>query len=390
MSAKTGLKILYATGKYSPLNPDDGSGSDYRLYHALLSQGAQLEISGPFSDKFSFLEKVYHKLHHIFSSRRPAKYSNGLLRQSAKILARTERVVKPEIIFSKNLAPLVHFKSTKPIVYMLDSTVKAFNQNWPTFSWLDYQRMFAWEKRVLKKCTLVITRSEWSRDSLVNDYRYPATQIRIVCNSASLPDELIPDKLAIPQPDFSVLRLLMVARVYQLKGIDIAMDITRQLNHAGIPTELRIVGMNGKEEPGIRFMGLFKKADPLQLKEYVDQYTWPHFLLHPARYDASPIVTAEAAAFGVPTLTNAVGGIATTVKDGVSGVVLPAHSPAEEYIRVIQYYLAHPGEFQALRRSTRSRFEQELNWQAAGKRIYGFLQELIDEPGEMLDSRSRI
>ena len=92
-------------------------------------------------------------------------------------------------------------------------------------------------------------------------------------------------------------------------------------------------------------MGLYKKDDPLQRSEYLKQFQWADFLIHPARYEAAGIVCGEAAAFGVPTITNAIGGLATTVENGVSGIVLPALSPAEEYVKVIEHFLKEPAEY---------------------------------------------
>ena len=126
-------------------------------------------------------------------------------------------------------------------------------------------------------------------------------------------------------------------------------------------------------------MGSFKKTDEQALNNYADQYRWAHFLLHPARYDSAPIVTAEAAAFGVPTLTNAVGGIATTVQDGVSGKVLPALSPAEEYVKLIRYYVEHPDEYRKLRLSSRERYERELNWKVVGDSVVGVIRQVVAE-----------
>lgn len=376
------MKILYATGRYSPLKHDDGSGTDYKLYHALLDQGIEIEYVGPFDDTTSVIERVYRKLHRLFSSRRPAKYPAAMLRRGARDLASAIERVKPDLIFSKNLAPLVHLKTNLPVVYMLDSTVAAFNRQWPTFSKFENWRMIQWEKRVTRNATRIITRSEWTKESLVNDYHYPAEKVEIVHNSSSLPPSVIPQSIDYPQPDFSVLRLLLVGRVYRLKGIDIAIDIVDQLNESGVPTELRIVGLEGEDRPYVKFMGTFKKSDETQLREYANQYTWPHFLLHPARYDAAPIVTTEAAAFGVPTITNNIGGISSTVQDGVSGVVLPTLSPAEAYVKVFKYFIDHPDEYVALRRSTRARYEKELNWEAAGKHIKQILQSVVDENNE--------
>jgi len=134
---------------------------------------------------------------------------------------------------------------------------------------------------------------------------------------------------------------------------------------------------SGRINPHVHYLGSFRKSIEEELQAYADQYRWPHFLLHPARYDAAPIVTAEAAAFGVPTLTNAVGGIASTVQDGVSGIVLPAGSPASEYVKIIQRMITTPAEYAELRRTTRQRYELELNWEAAGRKIAAILRQVM-------------
>jgi glycosyltransferase involved in cell wall biosynthesis len=372
------MKILYSTGRYSPLNHDDGSGTDYSLYHSLLDQGAQIEFVGPFDDTPTFIERGYRKFHRLFTDKRPAKYSMAMLRRGSKALSDAIREVQPDVVFSKNVAPLVYLKTDVPIVYMLDSAVTAFNRQWPTFSRFENWRMYHWEKQVVAKARRIITRSEWTADVLVKEYGYPRENIEIVYNSCSLPARLVPEKIVFSKPDFSVLKLMLVGRVYHLKGIDIAIQIVRLLNEQGVPTKLRIVGLSGEDTENVQFMGSFKKTVESELQEYANQYKWPHFLLHPARYDAAPIVTTEAAAFGVPSITNNIGGIGSTVKDGVSGVVLPTLSSAEEYVKVFRHYIEHPEEYQALRRSTRERYEQELNWVSAGKHIMQVLQMVVD------------
>jgi len=128
---------------------------------------------------------------------------------------------------------------------------------------------------------------------------------------------------------------------------------------------------------------LLKKSNPKQLTSYVDQYKWANFLLHPARYEAAGIVCGEAAAFGVPTITNSVGGLATTGKEGISGVVLQAGSPAAEYARVIEHYINNPDEYRNLCKSTRDRYEQQLNWPTAVNRIISRMEKVINSQNEL-------
>ena len=88
---------------------------------------------------------------------------------------------------------------------------------------------------------------------------------------------------------------------------------------------------------------------------------------------------AEAAAFGTPTITNNTGGLGTSVLDGVSGIVLPKGSPPEAYVRAITDLVNDPERYQRLCQTTRERYEKELNWDVAGKRLVTILEEAVRE-----------
>jgi glycosyltransferase involved in cell wall biosynthesis len=369
------LRILYATGRYSPLDHDAGSGEDFNLYQAFSRENCEIRIVGPLKDTPSLAERVYRKVHSLVSRKRFAKYSAALMKANARAIEADLMKNPADVLFSHNLSAFVKLKTDVPIVLLMDAPLLGTEKQWPLFSKLEFRRMLAWEQAVLDKCAMIITRSEWTRDILIKQNHVPAEKIVIFQAASSLPESIIPKQFDYDHLDLSTLKLLLVGRVYRLKGIDIAIEVTEKLNRLGIKTELRIVGMEGENTEYVHFMGSYQKADEKQLAAYAEQYKWAHFLLHPARYDSAPIVTAEAAAFGVPTISDAVGGIATTVKTGVSGVVLPMLSPADEYVKVFQHYVSQPQEYADLRRSTRTRYEKELNWKVVGSQVYSVLEQ---------------
>jgi len=373
------MKLLYATGRYSPLKHDEGSGEDYNLYNAFINNGFEVKIVGPLKDKPDLSERVYRKLHRLFSKKRHAKYSMALLRDAAAEVARVTGEYKPDVLFSHNLSAFVKLKTSRPIVYLMDAPLLGTEAQWPLFSRFEYQRMLKWEKDVLKKAARIITRSIWAKDYLTDAYGVPEEKIVLVQAASSLPERVIPADAELKIVDFSTINLLLVGRVYKLKGIDTAIEVVKLLNQAGCKTRLRIVGLEGENRDNVEFMGSYKKSNTDELNAYTEQYRWAHFLIHPARYDSAPIVTAEAAAFGVPAISNAVGGIATTVQHGVSGVVLPALSPAEEYAKVIRYYKEHPQQYLQLRHSTRERYKRELNWKVVGDVISRVILQVVDD-----------
>ncbi len=363
------MKIFYASCRYNPFDRDAGSGVDFNLYESFQKIGCELKTIGPFADHPGFYERIYRKVHRLFSRKRTAKFSEAYLHDCAQKVDQEAEEYQPDAIFTHNLIPLVYSRSSIPVIYKTDAILYNMHEQWPTYSKLEFHRMLRWEEKALKRSMLVITASNWAKQALVEHYRIPEPRILVLPIPSSLPAEVVPVALSEKNLSRDELHLLAVAKDFHLKGIDIAVETTRQLRAAGVNAMLRVVGQDGKNEDGIEFMGLYKKADPEQLKTYVSHYQWAHLLIHPARYEAAGIVCGEAASFGVPTITNAAGGLATTVKDGVSGVVLPRGSGPEQYVEVVEQFLASPEQYQRLRISTRKRFEDELNWDAAGKKI---------------------
>lgn len=372
------MKILYATCNYSPLKYSDGSSTDYDLYHAFLSNGASVEIVGPFKDNPGIFERVYRRLHRLFSKRRFAKHSLAFLKKNAQEINKVLDTYHPDVIFSYFSAPLVYVKTRIPIVYAIDTTLKGMQPNWTLFSYIEYKRMLKWEQNVIRKSAAVITWSRWSADILQNEYAVMPDKITYLPRPASLPEGRIPKEIKNATAELVPLNLLLVGRDYKRKGIDIAIQVVDLLNRNGISTTLRIVGLSGKDTQYVRFYGVYDKSKPAELAKYIDHYRWAHFLIHPARFEAAGIVPSEAAAFGVPTITNSVGGLATTVEDQVSGIVLPKHSDAQRYFDVLQYYVQRPGDYLKLRKSTKQRYEREVNWKITGKRIFNVIKSVVD------------
>ena len=161
------------------------------------------------------------------------------------------------------------------------------------------------------------------------------------------------------------------------KGVDIAIEVTQMLNNPGIPTQLRVVGQDRPSSENVKFMGLYTKNNPESKAQYIENYRWAHFHLFPSRFDTAGITPSEAAGFGVPTITNAAGGLATTVQDGVSGIVLPENSPAQRYVHAIRHYIEHPKAYQMLCQTTYQRYQSKLTWSALGKVLVSIFENLV-------------
>jgi glycosyltransferase involved in cell wall biosynthesis len=362
------MKILYIADRWNPKDHSKASGIDFEIYHSLLREGLEVEVVGPFDFSYSIPERAIKIIYSKFSDKTLSKYPFMYFLRSGLKVKQALRESKYDLVVSLYAAPLVFPAIPKPFLYFCDSTIHWIKHHWRSFSDLAYLTMGAWEQRVINKTDHIITFSEANKDVLSGTYGVPESDLTVFPIPASIPKHVIPGEIQISR-DFDPVKLLLVGRDYHRKGVDIAVDIVQGLIQQGIPAELRIVGLDGENTESVKFMGLYDKTDPAELEGYVGNYRWAHFLLHPARFEAAGIVPSEAAAFGVPTLTNDSGGLATTVKDGVSGRVFPEDSPAELYIQEIKRLTGEPDLYHQLARSTNKRYHEELNWQAAGKKV---------------------
>ena len=370
------MKILYVAGRWDPMDHNQASGTDYEIYTALKKKNAEVDVVGPFTYGFSLLELALIKLYRRLFKKRLFKYPFLYFFKSAYFVNQAIKKTDYDLIVSMYSAPIVFARLDKPLLYICDASVKWIRPNWQGFPKFTYLTMQAWEAHVIKKCAHIITFSDANAKVLHEFYNVPVEKITVFAIPASIPVEVIPATID-KRKDLSPVKLLLVGRDYYRKGVDIGIEIVERLNYQGVQAELRIVGLDGDDSIHTKFMGLYNKTIPKELEEYMANYKWANFLIHPARFEAAGIVPSEAAAFGVPTLTNNAGGLATTVEDGVSGRVFPKDSPADTYVMEIIKLVNNPDAYFKLMAFTKKRYENELNWLVAGKIVFQIAEDLI-------------
>jgi glycosyltransferase involved in cell wall biosynthesis len=370
------MKILYAAFRHDPRDIDAASGSDFNYYSAFIRAGAQVELVGPFISPGAWVERKFRRLYRAITGKRYAKFLLSNVLQASRELNRREQILKPDVIFSIFPCSFVFYNGAAPCVYRLDTSFLGWQEAYPEFGQIAL-RMLVWqERRAFERCSRVVTMSHWSKGVLVRRYGLPEARVEVMANPCALPREVVPSNREFrPKRLETPLRLLLVGRDYQRKGIAIAISAVRQLNQTGLQTELTVCGIEGASEGPVRFAGSFRKRVPAELKQYAELYSRAHLLIHPAVFDPSPIVPAEAAAFGVPTVSNDVGGIATSVAHDVTGIVLPGHSAAEAYVEAITKLIRNPDKYRLLAVGARKRYEEEQNWDVAGRRVMQIVEQ---------------
>jgi D-inositol-3-phosphate glycosyltransferase len=221
------------------------------------------------------------------------------------------------------------------------------------------------EEVVLAADRLVANTAEEARQ-LVSLYGATTAQVRTVSPGVDLslfrtgPDAALAARrrVGLPADAFVV---MFAGRVQPLKGPDIVMRAAASLAPV-LGSRLVVVfvgGPSGSEvgAPG-RLASLAAElgiADrvrfepPCPQDELASWYRAASVVMVPSHSESFGLVALEAQACGTPVVAAAVGGLRTSVRDGVSGVLVPGHDPGD-YARVLSRLAASPSWLSTLSR----------------------------------------
>ncbi len=165
-------------------------------------------------------------------------------------------------------------------------------------------------------------------------------------------------------------------RDWKRKGGDIVLRACEIARQQGVRLTLDLVGPDTAPQPlpdFARIHGLLLKSDLQQRQRLETLLAQTDLLFMPSRAENYGIALCEAAAYGVPSLSSAVGGIPTIVRADVSGYALPADSPPEAYAAIIRDWATDRERYRELCRSTRRFYDERLSWDKFGDNLMKIL-----------------
>lgn len=379
------MKVLYAAFRHDPRDPDLGSSVDYEFYSAILRAGMEVRVVGPFPGPFPKIERLFRHLYKACTGKAYLPWDLISTVRSSCALNRAVARWKPDVVFTIFPSPLLFYKGNAPCVLNTDTTSLGKQEAGANYGQFALKVLTTIEKHAAQLSKRVITFSAWCKQDLIQSYGIEADKITVFPMPSALPLNAVPDhiEVRIEKRLETPLKLLLVGRSFKRKGVDIALEVVQLLNDRGTATELTVCGTRGPRMPHVSYVGPYQKKNREELAQYMELYRGAHLLLHTARFEPAGIVPGEAAAFATPTVTsNALGGLATTVKDGVSGIVLPKNAMPIDYAYAIEALVADPERYYALCVSARQRYEDTLNWSVAGEQLTNILKEVVF-PGEL-------
>jgi D-inositol-3-phosphate glycosyltransferase len=256
---------------------------------------------------------------------------------------------------------------------------------------------FAIEERVAAEARLVIAECPQDRDDLALHYRADPSRIRVAPCGYS-PEELGPGRKSDARRRLGLAEdepvILQLGRMVRRKGVETAIrGVARLSREHGLDARLLVVGGESPEpdpkvtpelgrlmaiadQEGIadrvRFEG---RRDRAALRDY---YCAADVFISTPWYEPFGITPVEAMACGLPVLGSAVGGLKSTVVDGVTGFLVPPREPSA----VAERLATMLGDRELLRRMSVRSLEQArgFTWARVTDRLEAIYREALAMP----------
>jgi len=175
---------------------------------------------------------------------------------------------------------------------------------------------------------------------------------------------------------------LFLGYAWERKGGSVAVEVLDILRSSGLDTSLTICGCDPPEVAGHAGVRIEPRIDKntTEGRAAFDALLYSStFLLLPTKQECFGIVFCEAAAYGLPSVSRATGGVPSAIHDGVNGLLLPISASAADFADRIMDCLGTPGAYEELTRTSRKDYEARLSWDSWGRAIAPRL-EALGEP----------
>jgi glycosyltransferase involved in cell wall biosynthesis len=223
-------------------------------------------------------------------------------------------------------------------------------------------------EKAFRAAKRIVTWSQWTKDSLANDYGVSRDKVTVIPPGIDLEKWLFPRR----QTDRKDVNFLFVGGHFSRKGgptllaafeevssaypacsLDI---VTKQSDFSDLPANVRI--HNGLTANSQSLMSLYEKAD---------------VFVFPTLGDCLPLAIMEALAAGLPIICTNVGALSEAVEDGISGYIV-AVNDAHALALAMMHLVTNPVE--RLNMGLRGRDRAQLSFDS--RKNYGDLVTLVE------------
>jgi glycosyltransferase involved in cell wall biosynthesis len=380
------MKISYLTS-YDAQNVRSWSGTPYHMSQAFSAVTSALEYVGPLTAR-RWTQGVFRSKQLAYRLLQSKRYSRdadiGILKDYGRQATQKLQASSSDMVLSPVSYTLAYLDCEQPMAFWADATFAALIDYYPFHSNLCQESILkgkAMEQATLDKCRIALFSSDWAAESAIKSYCVDPEKVKVVSYGANIQcQRTLEDIRQISEyKPLDCCKLLFLGVYWDRKGADIAIEVTKALNHAGMKTELTIVGCDPPPDfdlPSyVNIAGFVSKATQEGREQLEQFFLNAHFLILPS--DCTPMVIGEANSFGLPCLTTKVGGIPTLVKEDSNGKLFDLDAPATDYCEYVIDVLSNPTRYRNLIESSFVEYQSRLNWPAAVQAAYRLLQAAV-------------
>jgi glycosyltransferase involved in cell wall biosynthesis len=375
------MKIGFA-GRWDPLDKNSWSGI-YNYSYQQLQKKHDVSI---FLFRWTWLVRERLMLRRQFHKRLQGKNTSvEFLKSYAAFFSRQLenelKKSKVDLLYAPVAPQLIaYLKSPVPVIFMTDATFKqiqGYYGSWQNIAPANIREGIDVDSHAFHKAAHSMVASDWCRNSAINEYGIDESKVSVVLLGANLdcPPAAAPEK-----ETNGICRLLFLGVEWERKGGPIALETFRQLRRMGVNAHLHIIGcqpLADVSDKGITVIPFLDKNKPEEQRQLVSILQQTHFLLLPTRAECAGVVFCEAAAYGIPSIATATGGVQNYVRDGINGYAMPYQDTGTAYAEKIYSLFNDSNGYQTLSRSSRKLFEDELNWDRWGEKFMDIARRVV-------------
>lgn len=245
------------------------------------------------------------------------------------------------------------------------------------------------ERTIARRATAIVTASEHERGLLERYYGADRARMHTVPCGVDLERFRPQDRQASRQKlglDPTGPVLLWVGRLEKLKGVDILISAVAQLDDRNftllivggderaheLKAELRAQAETAGVAANVRFEG------PVMHEDLPAYYSAADVCVVPSYYESFGLVAVEAMACGTPVVASRVGGLISTVTDGVTGYLIPWRCP-EPFAERLELLLDNDELRASFGRAGREAVER-FRWANVADAVAALYESLLVEP----------
>jgi D-inositol-3-phosphate glycosyltransferase len=251
------------------------------------------------------------------------------------------------------------------------------------------------EEQVVAAATRLVASTDAEGDELVSLYDARPDQVCTIAPGVDLtrfsPGISRAASLAAVGLPADALLLLFVGRIQPLKAPDVLLRAAAELlrRDPSLRSRLRVDVVGGPSGTGTRdpenladltrelgIVDAVRLIEPVSQERLAEHYRAAEVVVVPSYNESFGLVAIEAQACGTPVVAARVGGLSTAVSDGVSGVLVDGHDPAD-YASALHRLLTDPELREAMSQKA-VRHAETFGWDVTADRTLAVYDEAID------------